>query len=101
MEIALSKITQLKMNCLKQSQMDHELLIEKISLFLKTEAEIINIINCLALCDFINNESFEMYLETQTPYVYSDYIQNIEYFAEDFHTIALLPQFYYYSSKSE
>ncbi|NMP59535.1 hypothetical protein [Enterococcus mundtii] len=93
-QLALSKIKQLKKEC-HQNLREVELTItDSMLLLLTTEAQIINIIEVVIYSDFTNQRTLTYYLERESAFAYQDYIEDIQHYADDFQQIGILPKFY-------
>lgn len=68
--------------------------IENFEVILQTEAKIINIIGILSYAEFNKESNLKNYIDKESKYVLKDYIDSLEYYAEDYRDFGLLPHFY-------
>ncbi|HFD6484413.1 Uncharacterised protein [Enterococcus hirae] len=68
--------------------------IENLEVILQTESKIINIIGILSYSEFDKDTNLKNYMDRESKYVLKDYIDSLEYYAEDYRDFGLLPHFY-------
>ena len=58
--------------------------IENLEVILQTESKIINIIGILSYSEFDKDTNLKNYMDRESKYVLKDYIDSLEYYAEDY-----------------